>query len=351
MFSVVNQAKVTNLKNFLFRLADTYLPEIQLTKFNQLRQDQKELLNQVLVNRNGLIVEYNEIISAMLGCNTNVSILGSEEQAKSTLLYLLKYVTKPPTEITHSISLIHHARRTIEKYPSVAEDSGTDKRTAMHLLNRVTNKISSTIEVSSSFASLAILGNFKIERSFFQFDKCYFLGGPAEFTSCSFFKVYVHEAMKFAGDHPGYAASINSIDNAQEFENLPGDEFVEEEPSDNEELASSDETTNLANGEMNDLDVLFDEESEPQVLTPSEENSDHNEDHSTAVIYTGISGKIAVPQHIHYSHRGPELHDYNLYEFASIVDVVPKKKSVAVPIITLSPEDSVEDNQIHQEVD
>ncbi|KZS08316.1 Uncharacterized protein APZ42_027731, partial [Daphnia magna] len=311
---------------------DTYLPEILLTKFNQLRQEQKELLTQVLVNRNGLIVEYNGTISAMLGCNTNVSILGSEEQAKSTLLYLLKYVTKPPTEITHSISLIHHARRTIENYPSVAEDSGTDKRTAMHLLNRVTNQISSTIEVSSSFASLAILG------------------GPAEFTSCSFFKVYVHEAFKFAEEHPDYAASIISIDNAQEFENLPGDEFEEEEPSDDEELASSDKTINSANGEMNDLDVLFAEESEPQVFTPSEENSDHNEDHSTAVIYTGITGKIAVPQHIHYSHRGPELHDYNLYEFASIVDVVPKKKSVAVPIITLSPEDSVEDNQFYQEL-
>jgi hypothetical protein len=103
----------------------------------------------------------------MLGCNTNVSILGSEEQAKSTMFYLLKYDTKPPTEITHSISLIHHARRTIERYPSVAEDSGTHKRTAMHLLNRVANQISSTIEVSSSFASLAILGIFKIECSIF----------------------------------------------------------------------------------------------------------------------------------------------------------------------------------------
>ncbi|KZR97440.1 Uncharacterized protein APZ42_007687, partial [Daphnia magna] len=258
---------------------DTYLPEILLTKFHQLRQEQKELLDQVLVNRNGLIVEYNETISAMLGCNTN-----------------------PPTEITHSISLIHYAKRTIENYPSVAEDSGTDKRTAMHLLNRVTNQISSTIEVSSSFTSLAISD------------------GPAEFTSCSFFKVYVHEAFKFVEEHPDYAASIISIDNAQEFENLPGDEFEEEEPSDDEELASSDETTNSANGEMNDLDVLFDEESEPQVFTPSEENSDHNEDHSTAVIYTGITEKIAF-----------------------------RKKSVAVPIITLSPEDSVEDNQFYQE--
>lgn len=80
-------------------------------------------------------------------------------------------MTKPTSEITHSISLIQNARRTVEEYPSVAEDSGTNKRTAMHILNRITNKISSTIEVSSSFASLAILG------------------GPAEFTSCTFFKV------------------------------------------------------------------------------------------------------------------------------------------------------------------
>jgi hypothetical protein len=78
-----------------------------------------------LVNRNGLIVEYNETISAMLGFNKNLGILGSEEQAKSILCYLLKYVTKPPTKITNSISLIHHARRTIKiRYPSVAEDSG-----------------------------------------------------------------------------------------------------------------------------------------------------------------------------------------------------------------------------------
>jgi hypothetical protein len=131
IYSVVNQTKVNNSITFLFDLVNINLSDNLSTKFNQLREDQKELLNQVLVNRNGLIVEYNERISAMLGCNTNVSILGSEEQAKSTLCYLLKYVTKPPTEITHSISLIHHARRTIERYPSVAEYSGTHKRTAI----------------------------------------------------------------------------------------------------------------------------------------------------------------------------------------------------------------------------
>lgn len=128
------------------------------SKFLDLTQEQKDRINAIFPKRNGLIVEYNEIITALLGCNTNVSILGSDEQAKCTLLYLLKYVTKPSIEITHSLSLISHARRTIEKHPSVAQDTGTEQRTAMHFLNRVANKISSTVEVSAPFASLAILG-------------------------------------------------------------------------------------------------------------------------------------------------------------------------------------------------
>lgn len=147
------------------------LPIALLEQYENLSPEDKKSLNMALPKLNGLIVEYNEIITALLGCNTNAGVLGSVEQAKSTLCYLLKYGTKPTSEITHSISLIQQARRSVENYPSVAEDTGTEKRTAMHILNRVTNKISSTIEVSSSFAALAILG------------------GPAEFTSCQFFKV------------------------------------------------------------------------------------------------------------------------------------------------------------------
>ena len=119
----------------------------------------KKQLNNGLTNRNGLIVEYNETIYVLLRCNTSVSILESEEQEKSTLCYLLKYITKPPSEITDTICLIQHARQKIEQHPSVTEISGTERRTAMHFLNRIANQISSTVKVSSSFTSLAILDN------------------------------------------------------------------------------------------------------------------------------------------------------------------------------------------------
>ena len=78
--------------------------------------------------------------------------------------------------------------------------------------------------------------------------------------------------------------------------------------------------------EEDELSDLFNEEEDPQVLDLQEDCNDANQIHSTAVIYKGATGKIAVPQHIHYAHRGPAFKEYNLFEFASIVDVVEKKK-------------------------
>ena len=60
----------------------------------------------------------------------------------------------------------------------------------MHLLNRVTNKISCAVEVSANTAALAILG------------------GPTEFSSSSFFHVFVLEAIVYIKSHPNYKNSI-----------------------------------------------------------------------------------------------------------------------------------------------
>ena len=44
-----------------------------------------EQLNQLLKSRNGLIVEYNETISAMLGCNTNARILDTGTERRTAM--------------------------------------------------------------------------------------------------------------------------------------------------------------------------------------------------------------------------------------------------------------------------
>lgn len=80
------------------------------------------------------------------------------------------------------------------------------------------------------------------------------------------------------------------------------------------------------NGLSPHQDDLYDKDLDPEVLgivddDSSAESLDMN---STAQIYTGSTGKIAVPQHIHYAHRDCALEDSSLYEFPSIVDVIPK---------------------------
>lgn len=127
-----------------------------------------------------MVVEFNPVITALLGCNTNVSILGSDAQAKAIMAYLLKYLTKPPSELSHAIAVIHNVRRTITNYPSRAEDTGTVRRTAMHFFTRLVNTLSNAVEVSAPMASLALLGV------------------PAEISSHSFQLVFVSAALAYA---------------------------------------------------------------------------------------------------------------------------------------------------------
>lgn len=183
------------------------LPEHLQSEFDDLDPIKQKQMNDALINRNGIIVEYKKLVSALLGCNSNVGLLGSDEQSKNSLCYLLKYATKENTGITHSASLILHVRRTIEQFPSVEEDTGSLERTAMHLLNRVSNKITCSVEVSSHMAALALLG------------------APAEFVTCPFQKVFVQEAAAYAMNHENFDDSVTE---AEEFCDLSGDEWVED---------------------------------------------------------------------------------------------------------------------------
>lgn len=176
-------------------------------------------------------------------------------------------------------------------------------------------------------------------------------GAPAEFSSVTFFKVFVKEAIEFVKKHPDYTASDLSIESNSEFQTSPGDEEEEDDADTvvnnqfkliNSQLSyvgnySINFYSNISqNGgdnnlpsegiDMEELSELLNEELQPEILCPEYDSSEEGDSSSTVPIYTGATGKIAVPQHIHYSYRGNHFQNYSLYEFASIVDVVPKKK-------------------------
>ena len=60
--------------------------------------------------------------------------------------------------LTFSFELLLHATEHCRKYPSIAENAGTNERFVHHVITRVLNKINSLIEVSDTQACYALLG-------------------------------------------------------------------------------------------------------------------------------------------------------------------------------------------------
>ena len=69
------------------RLIDLLIEEIRPASIEQLRELYTSV-SKKLVGRNGYVAEFNEVMSAALGVNTNCLFLGSREQSKSAVFYL-----------------------------------------------------------------------------------------------------------------------------------------------------------------------------------------------------------------------------------------------------------------------
>ena len=90
-------------------------PELQ-SRVEQLKPEQRQRMFSTLKNRNGMVVEFNPTATTLLGCNTNYSFLGSHAQSLASLYYVLKYLTKSPTEAAHCLVLYHNARKIMDPW-------------------------------------------------------------------------------------------------------------------------------------------------------------------------------------------------------------------------------------------
>jgi len=113
-------------------------------------------ISAAIQDRNGLVVDYNPLLTALLGCNTNMLFLGSKEQSRGALFYIGPYINKNGVEIIDALPLIVKAQDDAVTYLSVAEDSGTEKRTVQHTLHKTLNKLNSQMEVSDTQAAGAL---------------------------------------------------------------------------------------------------------------------------------------------------------------------------------------------------
>jgi hypothetical protein len=113
--------------------------------------------NECVQGPNGSTVTYSPSITAALRCNTAIEPLGNAVQEKAGMFYLIDYVTKDGGDKPQQIlSLLKAAKVHTNKHPSLAANSGTEERTAQHVLTRILNSSYGAKEVGAPVAALAL---------------------------------------------------------------------------------------------------------------------------------------------------------------------------------------------------
>jgi hypothetical protein len=257
--------------------------------------DAQDILSRI-ATRNGMVVEFSPALSGCLGCNTAIYILGAVEQAKAAMFYLVKYLNKDTVQLRNCLSIIHNARKHIRAYPSVADDTGTTKRSAQHFLTRCVNQLSLLMEVSDTQAAAHVLGM----KSMIVTDKFWFV-----FILPAIRKnkhLYI-ENFETDDDTEGTWSDTNDDDDADEDFGMTDPVFGDESSSDEEDVPGA---GNRKRGHTSSGSCTF----------------FHCLDH------TGAKTTVPVGQDSLYENRGddPTMRKLNFYEWASIISVVAKPK-------------------------
>ena len=237
--------------------------------------------------RNSNVVCYNEVIASANGCNTNVPILGSVSQSKSSCFYLCGYLSKDAVPLGQSISIISEARKHVEKYTSTAEDSGTKERTVKHWMQRILNSTVSRMELFDTQATAYLLGLKGVE--------------------CS--------------DIFAYFSIWKAIDQINMFKIKK--KYDTNNPDDNNSIKTSEESS-MDEDESTQVDTdeesVFSDIYEDVGVTKEYENR-----HNGSKIYTIEKDdkkiKIPVPWEFHYKYRGKAFSTYNRHEYFCLVKV------------------------------
>eukprot|EP00956_Cyclotella_meneghiniana_P013438 scaffold19443_cov34-Cyclotella_meneghiniana.AAC.1 len=118
---IPNEQKVPKMSLLHKEIVDQLVFELKGLKFDDL----KKLYNNVsqsLIERNGMVADFNVLLTALMCCNTNSLFLGSKEQSQGALFYIGPYICKNAVQIIDSFDVLLEAQEYARKYPSSAED-------------------------------------------------------------------------------------------------------------------------------------------------------------------------------------------------------------------------------------
>jgi len=282
-----------------------------------------KLVSSKLRDRNGWVVDFNRLLTGLLGSNTNLLHLGSTEQCKSALYYIGPYINKDGVKITDALPILLKAHEHTLMFPSVAKDADTDKRRAQHTLTRTVNKLNNLIEVTDTQAasSLLLMGASLCSESFVNCDtKQHEKYIDYELNRCA-------DVYGCANDDDGSVEEEDTYYNEEDIL-LMGEEM---------EIGEADDEKNV---EYDDL-IDIDKDSRKQLalnrrkfqLNQKEQTLDENLNYMNAsfggsfLFRKNDGSKQPVSPPAHYRYHGKELKHLNRYMYTALIKVESKSNS------------------------
>ena len=273
-------------------------------------------LQSALRDRNKKNTDYNPTLTALRGCNTAIYLLSGEAAAKAALFYIMEYMTKNPTELSCTVSLALAAKSNIDAHPSKADDTGTEKRTAQHFLNRLMNTKRGKEEVSMMLASSCLIGL-----------------SPEPMTHNSA-PLNVGAAITTAKALASEANLRHLMEPSRQFEEHPGSD--EDDRSDDNEAHSDDVEAHSDDGE-GDLEAIT---RGPRIRR----NASHG-----AIKPDFVDGAPVLPSILTaYTHRPDDFVEYSLYMFFCVCEVALRKPDSPVAAAGASLSRGREANKVYE---
>ena len=278
-------------------------------------------ISDAVKDRNGLVVDYNPLLTALLGCNTNLLFLGSKEQSRGALFYIGPYINKNGVEIIDALPVIAKAQDDAMTHRSVAEDSGTEKRTVQHTLQKTLNRMNSKMEISDTQAAGALFGlDARMTSEIFSyFDAMGYKNFVLDTT-----KLGLHQNLEPMGNVIDLEAceSNDEVEFGVDESSDVGDMITAEDEAEFDADESSD-GGDVITGSTGGEDVVEDAWGALEDECCEETDMLHEKGaYGSSKIFNMGEGKFHVVSYPElYRYRGPELKNLNRLEYCALVGV------------------------------
>ena len=267
----------------------------------------------IIEKANGNVVATNSTIHNVTGSSTNSILLGNSQQSKSSLFYVAPYLCKNKVALEACLVALEKAQKHINKHPSVASDTGTNKREVQHMFTRVVNELSRSIQISETQVALALL-NMGTELTT---DSYKYFGAKHSVNH------FIFNLITNNGSVTPNKIIINGV--PKSFQGDCNESNFLQDTKDEDDSSES----HCQQDAQDDMDIAdWDEMGNPFIL---------NQDFGPAPIYrkplqeeTCETNKEFESTPVHYPDhwwfRGEDLRNLTMMEYSALIDIVPLSK-------------------------